>query len=116
MVAHYSGSLGHSKFRQKVARDTQEILRDICPVLPGIWKGWVFGGISLIHNPQLKTTTEGQTKALIDAVRHELKINQYFPVNALRNNPAFQAPEMNDGYVGHFSVALDLGTGDVKWG
>lgn len=115
VVAHYAGGLGHKKFRRKVSVDTQEILRNVCPISPGIWKAWVFGGVSLTKNTEHRTATEGQTKALIDAIRHELLINKYIPINSLKNNPEFQKPEMTDGYVGHSAVFLDVGTGVVRW-
>ena len=43
VVAHYAGGLGKGGAKRRQARnDTQEILRAVCPVLPGIWKAWVF--------------------------------------------------------------------------
>jgi hypothetical protein len=117
VVAHYPGGLGLPKKRTVVHTDTMEILRAVCPVRPGIWKAWVFGGISLSSKSKsdLSTTTVPMTKALIDAVRHELKMNPYIPVNVLRNNPQYQEPEMTNGYVGHSEVRLDLQAGTVAW-
>jgi hypothetical protein len=115
VVAHYPGSLGLPKHRAVVHTDTMEILRDVCPVQPGIWKAWVFGGASLAPNSDYNTSTVPMTKALIDAVRHELKMNPYIPVNVLKNSPQFQEPEMTGGYIGHKAVRLDLQTGKVTW-
>jgi hypothetical protein len=116
VVAHYAGSLGNPKYIEKAKKDTLEILRDVCPISPGIWKAWVFGGVSLNPKSEHSTSTVQQTKALINAIRQELKTNQYIPVNLLRKNPEYQEPEMQDAYVGHSEVSLDLATGKVTWG
>ena len=116
VVAHYSGSLGTKKFIHTVEPDTLEILRDVCPLLPGIWKAWVFGGKSLEKHSQIATKTIDSTKALIDEVRRVLKGNKYIPINMLPNHPEFKEPEMTTAYVGHDSVKLDLASGTVIWG
>lgn len=115
VVAHYSGSLGAKKFHDKVCTDTQEILRSVCPVLPGIWLGWVFGGVSLMKNSGHATTTvEKLTIPLIDLVRDQLRINPYIPINSVKKNRI--DPEMQDRkYVGHKGVALNVATGTVTW-
>lgn len=116
VVAHYSGGLGKGRARRQQARnDTQEILRAVCPALPGIWKAWVFGGESLMKDTLLATTTVEQlTKPLIDLVREQLRINPYIPINSVRSNRT--DPEMRDGeYVGHKGVALNVATGAVTW-
>lgn len=115
VVAHYPGSMGLPKNRTVVHTDTLEILRAVCPVQPGIWKAWVFGGVSLSPNSEHITSTVPMTKALIDAVRDELRMNPYIPVNVLKNHAEYQEPEMKDGYVGHGAVRLDLQTGKVTW-
>lgn len=116
VVAHFSGSLGKGGAKRRQARnDTQEILRAVCPVLPGIWKAWVFGGKSLRMDSQLEATSVEQlTKPLIDLVREQLRINPYIPINSVRANRT--DPEMQDGvYVGHRGVALNVATGAVTW-
>jgi hypothetical protein len=114
MVAHYSGSLGHPQHEDKVRADTQEILRGVCPVLPGIWDGWVFGGESLMENTEIRTNTQGQTRNLIDLVREEIAHNPYIPINIIASRRT--VPEMQDGqYIGHKGVSLDLATGQVTW-
>lgn len=115
VVAHYSGSLGADTCRQKVRNDTLEILRAVCPVLPGIWKAWVFGGVSLMSNAEIVSPTVAtRTIPLIDRVREQLRANPYIPINVLRRERT--DPEMVDGnYIGHKGVLLDVATGAVTW-
>jgi hypothetical protein len=119
VVAHFSGSLGNEKFGDQASKDTLEILREVCPVQPGIWKAWVFGGESLKKKTDHITSTLDQTKKLMDTVRTELKKNPYIPCNLLRNSEQFKDPEMcltpGEPYIGHNAVTLDLETGKVKW-
>ncbi|MEA2562946.1 MAG: hypothetical protein QOH06_4450 [Acidobacteriota bacterium] len=117
VVAHYSGSLGMKASRQKVANDTQEILRAVCPISPGVWKAWVFGGTSLFTKKEdhATATVETMTKPLIVAIRQELKYNKYFPINLPPNAPGYQEPEMTTEYVGHAGVDLDVATGKITW-
>lgn len=115
VVAHYSGSLGSAKFIHLVAPDTLEILRAVCPIGPGMWKAWVFGGKSLEKHSDIASTTIDDTKRLIDTVRSTLKTNKYIPINMLPNNPEYNEPEMTTKYVGHDAVYLDLATGKVSW-
>jgi len=115
VVAHYSGSLGHDNRKRRVHDDTQEILRAVCPISPGIWDAWVFGGISLQKNFTGSLMTVVQTKSLIDTIRKELKENKYIPINLLRSRRT--SPEMNDEtYVPHGEVSLNLADGKVTWG
>lgn len=114
VVAHFAGSFGALPHRAAAEADTQEILRAVCPVQPGIWDGWVFGGKSLRESPDIATTTRPMTRALIDLIRRQLLINPYIPVNRLASRRT--QPEMRDGeYVGHAGVSLDLATGKVTW-
>jgi hypothetical protein len=121
VVAHYAGGLGTDRFGAKVINDTQEILRSVCPVSPGIWDGWIFGGESLIKggNTAMNTMdltfhTKNTTEGLINLIRYEIKHNKYIPINLLPSR--LTDPEMQDNtYIGHRGVRLDLATGKVTW-
>lgn len=111
VVAHFSGSIG--KNLRKARADTLEILRDVCPVLPGVWNAWVFGGRSL-SDIGLHTGTRPMTKSLMDAIRETIRTNPYIPINVIASQ--LTAPEMRPGtYVGHGAVQLDLSDGSVSW-
>src|SRR5262245_60356645 len=65
VVAHFSGSLSTPQIRLDVA----EILRAVCPLGPGVWKGWVFGGASLKSGQAEDSTTIQRTKEIVDIIR-----------------------------------------------
>ena len=121
VVAHFAGALGNrKKYGNHAETDTLEILRDVCPVQPGIWKAWVFGGASISKDTDLIASTVEDTEGLIDTVRQTLKTNPYIPFNLLHNNKEWQEMEMSlaqgKPYSSHKSVKLILETGKVQWG
>ncbi|MEJ8851539.1 hypothetical protein [Variovorax rhizosphaerae] len=115
VVAHFAGELGLQ--RANVRRYTTEILRQACPVLPGPWTAWVFGGASLcVGTDAITMTAKSMTMPLINAVRQALRVNPYIPVNVLRRAAALRGPETQEGtYTSHTAVALDVATGIVTW-
>ena len=115
VVAHFAGGLGLNL--PQVRRYTLEILRQACPVLPGIWHGWVFGGVSIHPGSSLDTTTgDTLTKPLMTAVRDALRTNPYIPVNVARRVAERRGPEADDAlFVSHSAVALDVSNGAISW-
>jgi hypothetical protein len=115
VVAHFAGGLGINL--RNVKRYTVEILREACPVQPGIWHGWVFGGVS-IHPGSCHITSTGETltKPLMRAVREALQGNPYIPVNVARRAAERRAVEADDSqFIAHSAVALDVSTGTITW-
>lgn len=114
VVAHFSGSMGAAIYHAQVQADALEILRSVCPISPGMWLGWVFGGMSLAGDPDLRTSAGGQTSGLIDLVRATMRTNPYIPINLMPSRRT--APEMQDGtYIPHRGVSLDVATGQITW-
>lgn len=115
VVAHFSGSMGSPNYHARVQADVLEILCCVCPVSPGMWVGWVFGGVSLAGTfSELASTAFGQTRTLIDLVRATIRTNPYIPINLMRSRRI--APEMQDGtYIPHKGVRLDVANGQVAW-
>ncbi|WDE00170.1 hypothetical protein [Thalassomonas actiniarum] len=118
MVAHFSGSMRPAQVRE----DTLEIMRTICPIGPGYFKAWVFGGVSLQPKSEHGAMTMAHTKKMIDAIKGALNDNPWFDVND--NYPKTDKFEMmmtqemqlhKKVYVGHSGVALDVQTGQVSW-
>ena len=132
VVSHFSGSMG--KELDRAGADVLEILREVCPISPGLWKGWVFGGISLKEKLDIRDTVATMTIPLIDRIRETLRRNPYIPVNLpllarqlaspkqqfmMKPNKIYTAKEMNllkpQDYEGHRGVKLNLATGAVAW-
>ena len=125
VVSHFSGSMGLNL--GQAGSDVLEILRDVCPIAPGLWLAWVFGGISLREKPQ-PDSVAGLTKPLMNTIRATLKTNPYIPINMqlairlanpkvfrFKDNP-WKAQELQpDSYVGHKGVRLNLTTGQVTY-
>jgi len=115
VVAHFAGGLAMNL--PSVRRYTLEILRQACPVQPGIWHGWVFGGVS-IHPGSCHITSTGDklTKPLMSTVREALRTNPYIPVNVARRAAERRGLETDDSlFVAHSAVALDVSNGAISW-
>ena len=132
VVAHFSGSMGDNLLQAQ--NDVIEILKDVTPISPGLWKGWVFGGISLVDKYDMRDTVKRYTIPLMDTVRNTLRTNRYVPVNlpllarqlatprqlfSMKPNTKYKAPEMNllkpENYESHYGVKLNLASGTVQW-
>ncbi len=125
VVAHFSGSMG--TMLPQVRNDVLEILRDVCPIAPGFWNGWVFGGKSLLEKVK-HDNVEKMTKPLMDTIRATMKTNPYIPINlqlelrllyprkfGMRPNP-FSAKELQpNSYEGHKGVRLNLANGAISY-
>jgi len=127
VVSHFSGSMGTPQNRPRAATDVLEILRGVCPISPGFWNAWVFGGISL-RDHVLSDAAKDQTKPLMDTIRATLSTNPYMGINTLlmlrmkfpanyltKPNPFTQAEMRPNTYIGHKGVRLNLASGVVTF-
>lgn len=98
VVAHYSGSMGHAH----ATTDTLEILKQVCPVSPGIWHARIFRGSEA--NPNVAWGVTSSTSRLtMEGV-----------IDGVKQNPYFPCQRRIEGQ-GHEGVRLTLATGLVSW-